>query len=78
MHDLNADKTWLRSVARLLESRSAASLLLVPAQKQCRDGSQVRWRLLLLVQMHQNGLGRALVVPVLMSMMSKHARKRVM
>jgi hypothetical protein len=29
------------------------------------------------VQMHQNGLGRVLVVPVLMSMMSIHARKRV-
>jgi hypothetical protein len=67
----------LRAELRL-SNRSVASLLLVQAPKRCHGGLQERWRLPVLVQMHQNGLGRALVVPVLMSMMSIHARKRVM
>ena len=58
-------------------SRFGASSPLAPAQRRFRAGLQERWRLRVLVQMHQNGLGCALVVPVLMSMMSIHARKRV-
>jgi hypothetical protein len=76
--DLDVDGLLPLNGELRLKSRSVASWLLGPVQKQCRDGLQERWRRRVLVQMHQNDLGRVLVVPVLMSMMSIHARKRVM
>lgn len=76
-HDQSVLELLLLDVEPRLRSRFGASLPLVPAQRQFRGGSQERWRLRVLVQMHQNGLGCAPVVPVLMSMMSIHARKRV-
>jgi hypothetical protein len=77
MGDRDVDVFFLLDAALHLNSRSVASSPLVPALRRCRGGSQVRWRLPVLVQMHQNGLGCALVVSVLMSMMSIRARKRV-
>jgi hypothetical protein len=74
----DVDVTCAPNAALPQNSPLAASSPLVPAQRRCRDDLQERWRLPVLVQMHQNGLGRALVVPVLMSMMSIRARKRVM
>jgi hypothetical protein len=47
-------------------------------QRQSRGDLQEHWRLQVPVYLHQSGLGRDLVVLVLMSMTSIHARMRVM
>jgi hypothetical protein len=75
--DRNVDVTLHLDDGLRPSNHSVASLPLVPALRQCHDGSQERWRLRVLVQMHQNGLGCALVVLVLMSMMTIRARRRV-
>jgi hypothetical protein len=71
MHGHGLAKAFLRF-------RFASLSLHARAQRQSRGDLQEHWRLQVPVCLHQIGLGRDLVVPVLMSMMSIHARMRVM